>query len=326
MTYQFPHETAFLPRTKLSYVNLPGILSDGKRDRAGRVSGFVSIQLGERCFLVFMRNGEPFNSARMQPGSRGPAALSEVLRIVGAEIERGEAGQIGYFGASDGQLQAMLATLLQEPAEMDGSPDACRPELLFPWLRERRFTGVLELRDTCRFHYVQMEDGAYRAGWFSDRDPAVPAADFMRSVFASAGPGLRCALYPAFEELPVQAGPGFVDLYRRIIGGVMRDLSQSTGRETAMGIVRRAQRVAAEHHASVGAFKVTDEGRISGDPVDTPQGLTDGVAAWVTEVLINASDHHGVDPAAIVERTARDSRFVLAEHGFFARLPWALAL
>ena len=33
MTYQFPHDAAFLPRTKLSYVNLPGILSDGKRDR-----------------------------------------------------------------------------------------------------------------------------------------------------------------------------------------------------------------------------------------------------------------------------------------------------
>jgi hypothetical protein len=326
MSYQLPHEIAFLPRTKLSYVNLPGIFGDGKRDRAGRVSGYVSIQLGERCFLVFMRNGEPFNSARLQPGSRGAAALSEVLRLVGTESERGESGQIGYFGAGEPQLQAMLATLLQEPAPLDESVDASRPELLFPLLRDQRFGGVLELRDGCRFHYVLMEDGSYRAGWFSDRDPAVPAADFLRSVFAAAGPGLRCTLYPAFAELPVQAGPGFVDLYRRIIGGVMRELSQSTGRQTAMGMVRRAQQVAAGQHASVAAFNVTDEGRISGDPVDTPAGLTDGVAAWVTEVLIVASDHHGVDPAAIVERTARDSRFVLAEHGFFARLPWALAL
>jgi hypothetical protein len=326
MTYLFPHENAFLPRTKLSYVNLPGILSDGKRDRAGRVSGYVSIQLGERCFLVFVRNGEPFNAARLQPGSRGPAALSEVLRIVGTESERGESGQLGYFGACDAQLQAMLATLLQEPAPLDQSVDASRPELLFPLLRDQRFSGVLELQDACRFHYVNVEEGGYRAGWFADRDPAVPAAEFLRSVFASAGPGLRCTLYPAFAEMPMQAGPGFVDLYRRIVGGVMRDLSQSTGRETAMGMVRRAQRVAAERHPCVGAFNVTDEGRISGDPVDTPAGLTEGVAAWVTEVLINASDHHGVDPAAIVERTARDSRFVLQEHGFFARLPWALAL
>jgi hypothetical protein len=326
MSYLFPHDTAFLPRTKLSYVNLPGILSDGKRDRAGRVSGFVSIQLGERCFMVFMRGGEPFNSARMQPGSRGPAALGEVLRIVGTEIERGEAGQIGYFGACDAQLQAMLATLLQEPVTLGEPVDPARPEMLFPALRERRFSGVIELAHECRFHYVHFEDGAYRAGWFSDRDPSIPAAEFLRALFASAGPALSCTLYPAFAEMPIQAGPGFVDLYRRIIGGVMRELAQATGRETAMSIVRRAQERAAAAHPCVGAFRVTDEGRISGDPVDSPVGLTDGVAAWVTEALITASDHHGVDPGAIVERTARDSRFVLAEHGFFTRLPWALAL
>jgi hypothetical protein len=326
MSYQFPHETAFLPRTKLSYVNLPGILSDGKRDRAGRVCGYVSIQLGERCFLIFIRNGEPFNSARLQPAARGAASLSEVLRLVGTEIERGESGQIGYFGASEAQLQAMLATLLRDPVSLDDPVDPSRPDLLFPRLRDRRFSGVMELWDECRFHYVHFEDGAYRAGWFSDRDPAVPAADFVRSVFAAAGPGLRCTLYDAFAEMPVQAGPGFVDLYRRIIGGVMRELAQSIGRDTAMGMVRRAQLQAAGAHPCVASFTVTDEGRISGDPVDTPAGLTEGVAAWVTEVLIAASDHHGVDPASIVERVARDSRFVLAEHGFFTRLPWALAL
>jgi hypothetical protein len=326
MSYQFPFDTAFLPRTKLSYVNLPGILSDGKRDRGGRLAGYVSIQLGERCFLVFLRNGEPFNSARMQPGSRGPAALSEVLRLVGTEIERGEGGQIGYFGAGEAQLQAMLATLLHEPVTFDDPVDPSRPELLFPFLREKRFSGIIELMDERRFHYVHFEDGAYRAGWFSDRDPSVPAAEFLKTVFMSAGPALRCTLYPACAEMPVQAGPGFVDLYRRIIGGVMRELSQATGRDTAMGIVRRAQHAAAAAHPCVGAFNVTDEGRISGDPVDSPAGLTEGVAAWVTEVLITASEHHGVDPAAIVERTARDSRFVLAEHGFFTRLPWALAL
>ena len=58
----------------------------------------------------------------------------------------------------------------------------------------------------------------------------------------------------------------------------------------------------------------------------TPTDLTDGVAAWLTEVLIHASEHHGVDPGAVIERTARDSRFVLSENGFFQRLPWALAL
>lgn len=325
MVYQFPAEAAYLPRTKLAYVNLPGILTDGKRDRAGRVSGYVSIQLGSRCYLVFLRAGEAFNAALLHPEGRGPVALSEVIRLVATESERGEAGQIGYFGAPEAQLKAMLSALLNPPAEMDPI-NVSRPDQLFPHLRDRRFSGVLELSDGKCFHYVEMDGGQYRSGWFADRDPAVAAPDFLRGFFEGVGPNLRATTYPAFAELPVQANSGFVDLYRRIVGGVMRDLSQTAGRETAMGIVRRAQLVAAREHPCVAAFNVTDEGRISGDPVASPAELTDAAAAWVTEVLIHASDNHGADPAATLERVARDSRFVLAEHGFFNRVPWAIAL
>jgi hypothetical protein len=275
---------------------------------------------------VFLRAGEAFNAARLQPDGRSPVALSEVIRLVATESERGEAGQIGYFGASDAQLQAMLATLLNPPVAFAEPIDTARPDQLFPHLRDRRFTGVLELSDGRRFHYVVLEEGVYRAGWFTERDPAVATGDFLRAFFASAGASLRATPYPACAELPVQAGSGFVDLYRRIVGGVMRELSQAAGRETAMAMVRRAQEAAAREHPCVAAFRVTDEGRISGDPVASPAELTDAAAAWVTEVLIAASDDHGVDPAATIERTARESRFVLAEHGFFNRLPWAVAL
>ncbi|HEX5725026.1 MAG TPA: hypothetical protein VFX98_06145 [Longimicrobiaceae bacterium] len=326
MIYRFPRDTEFLPRTKLSYVNLPGILSDGKRDRAARVSGYVVIQLGERCYLVFLRAGEPFHSARILPEGRGPAALSEVIRLCATESERGESGQIGYFGAPEAQLQAMLATLVQPPLALDEPVDPTRPELLFPRLRAQRFCGVLELLNGGKHHYLAFAEGAFRAGWFAGCAGARPAGDAVRAIFEEAGGALQAALYPAVAELPVQAGPGLVDLYRRIVGGVLRDLSAALGRETALGLMRSGQALAALEHPEVAAFDLTPEGRVSGDPVATPARLTDGVAAWLTEALITASDHHGVDPAALVEKSARDSRFVLAENGFFHRLPWALAL
>jgi hypothetical protein len=326
MMYLFPHDEAFLPRTKLSYINLPGLLADGKRDRTARVSGFVQIQLGERCFLVFMRNGEPFHSACIQPESRTPAALSEVLRLVATESERGENGQIAYFAATEAQLAAMLATLLQEPLHWDQPLDDTRPELLFPRLREMRFTGILELFDGRRYHFLEFVEGTFRTGWFAERGAETPIPEFMRALFSGSPGSLRTGLYPSFPELPVQAGPGLVDLYRRLIGGVLRELTSALGRETALGVIRKGQAVAAMERPEVSAFQVTDEGRVSGDPVATPATLTDGVAAWLTESLVAASDHHGVDPAALIERVARESRFVLAENGFFSRIPWALAL
>ncbi|MDB4948820.1 MAG: hypothetical protein JWM27_1469 [Gemmatimonadetes bacterium] len=327
MIYRFPQDVAYLPRTRLSYINLPGILSDGKRERAARVSGYVAIQLGERCFLIFLRNGEAFHAARIEPGTRGPAALSEVLRIVGTESERGENGQIGYFGAPEEQLRAMLATLLEPAVLWDEPLDPAKPDHFFPRLREKRFTGTLELSDGGgTYHYLSFTGGGFQGGWFTDRDASVALPDFLRTLFHAGATGLRAALYPALDELPTQAGPGFVDLYRRIVGGVMRDVAGSIGREGAIALMRRGQAVAALTHPVAASFELTDEGRVAGDPVASPEGLTEGVAAWLTEALISASDHYGIDPGAVVERAARDSRFVLQEHGFFSRLPWALAL
>jgi hypothetical protein len=326
MIYRFPFEAAYLPRTKLSYVNLPGILSDGKRDRQARVHGFVAVQLGERCFLIFLKGGEPFYAARINPQGRGPAALSEVLRLASTESERGEGGQIGYFGAPEAQLRAMLATMVHEPLPLTAELDPGRPERLFPVLRERGFTGVMELNDGGKHHYLLFEGGAFRSGWFSERDESVPIPEFLRSLFV-AGAVLQAALYPPLDELPVQAGPGFVDLYRRMIGGTLRELALATGRETALEMMQKGQGLAALEHPVVASFDITPEGRVAGDPVASPEGLTEGVARWITEVLmIAAADHHGVDPGAVVEKVARDSRFVLSEHGFFARLPWTLAL
>jgi hypothetical protein len=327
MIYRFPQEAAYLPRTRLSYINLPGILSDGKRERAARVPGYVAIQLGERCFLIFLKNGEAFNAARIEPGARGPVALSEVLRVVGTESERGENGQIGYYGAPEEQLQAMLATVLQPAVLWDEPLDPAFPDRFFPRLREKRFSGILELVDRHgSTHYLCFVNGGFQNGWFCERDAAVPVPEFLRTLFGGGAGSLRASLYPPLADLPMQAGPGFVDLYRRIVGGVMRDVAGSIGREAAIALMRRGQAVAAMQHPVAASFVLTDEGRVSGDPVASPDQLTEGVAAWLTESLISASDHYGIDPGAVVERAARDSRFVLQEHGFFSRLPWALAL
>jgi len=192
-------------------------------------------------------------------------------------------------------------------------------------LRERGFSGVLELSDDGRTHYLLFDHGVFRTGWFAERDESVAIPDFLRQLF-TLGAGLEVNLYPALDELPVQAGPGFVDLYRRMIGGTLRELALATGRETALDLMQRGQGLAALEHPVVASFDITPEGRVAGDPVASPEGLTDGVARWLTEVLIAAGDHHGVDPGAIIEKVGRDSRFVLQEHGFFARLPWTLAI
>lgn len=323
--YRFPHEVAYLPRTKLSYVNLPGILSDGKRDRTARVPGFVAVQLGERCYLIFLRAGEPFQAARLGPQGRGQVALGEVLRIAGTESERGEGGHIAFYGAPEAQLRAMLATFLHAPVPCGAEVDARRPDRLFPWLRERRFSGVVELGERMSVQYLVFEEGTFRGGYFCEPCGDAPVSERLRALFHAAGPELCVTLYPALPDLPVQASPGLVDLYRRVIGGTMRELSAPVGMESGLALMRRAQQASALREPVLYDFVLGDDGRVRGEPVATPHALTEGVALWITEALIAGADHYRIDPAEVVARVTRESRFVLADTGFFARLPWAVA-
>jgi len=323
--YAFPHDVAYLSTTKLGFINLPGLLSHGKRDRTARVPGFVAIQLGERCFLVFLREGEPFHAARVEPSSRGPEAISAVLRTASRESERGEGGQIAYYGASEEQLLAMLATLLNEPVELEGVDDPRQPEQLFPALRERRFSGVLELSDGGQIHYLCFEEGRYRSAFLATTGAEAPAKEVVRTLFETGRDSLRLALYPPCAELPMQAVPGLVDLYRRVIGGVMNELGGVMGGEAGGAVMRAAQSACAVHAPVIAEFVLSAEGRVHGDPVASPRELTRAVAAWVTEALVRAAEQAALDPAATLARITRDARFVLEEHDFFLHLPWTVS-
>jgi hypothetical protein len=325
MTHDFPYDRALLPRTKLSYANLPGILADGKRDRQARISGYLVIQLGERCYLILIRGGEPFFGALITPQGREPAALSEILRIAAVECERGEGGSIGYYAAGEEQLRAMVSTLSSEPVPLPYGVDTTSAERLFPVLRERAFSGVLELSaDDGAHHYLAFRRGAFREGWFAGRDPVVPLADFIRMLFDDVPP--RATLFPLVEAVPVHASQGLIEQYRRLLSGTAREMAHSMGMQGASELVSRARLGALDEHPVLAAFEVAGDGRVSGDPVAAPEELTAAVARWITDAVVTAAEDHELDPAEVVARAARDGRFALQEQGFFDRLPWSLAV
>src|SRR3954470_12540637 len=88
---RFPFSRVLLPRTKLAYIHLRNLLTDAKRDRAARVSGYVMIWLAEEVVLLFLRAGEVVTAPASHDG-RGfaPVAIADALARVPAEPELGE--------------------------------------------------------------------------------------------------------------------------------------------------------------------------------------------------------------------------------------------
>ena len=90
---RFPHSRVLLPRTRLAYVHLRNLLTDAKRDRAARISGYVAIWLPEEFVVLYLQRGEVVNATILDKINLiGDGAQS--LYFIDKEIEAINAAQV----------------------------------------------------------------------------------------------------------------------------------------------------------------------------------------------------------------------------------------
>ena len=100
---QFPQVSRLIHRTRLAFIHLDNLLSYAKRDRDGRVDGYLCAHVPDGCLLLFFRKGEPVNAAAFEASGREVITIPEALRRMRAENERGD---LTYCAAPMEQLAA----------------------------------------------------------------------------------------------------------------------------------------------------------------------------------------------------------------------------
>src|SRR5256884_8470950 len=85
----FPQVNRLIHRTRLAFIHLDNLLAFGKRDRDGRVDGYITAHLPDECLLVFFRKGEAVNAASLHPAGPHLGTITAALQRVRAEGERG---------------------------------------------------------------------------------------------------------------------------------------------------------------------------------------------------------------------------------------------
>src|SRR5437762_6026757 len=87
---RYPCSRVLLPRTRLAYVHLRNLLSDAKRDRSARVSGYVAIWLPEEMIVLYMQGGELINATLCDKAGFRAVSIARALSRVPQEPEYGE--------------------------------------------------------------------------------------------------------------------------------------------------------------------------------------------------------------------------------------------
>jgi len=315
---RYPYGRVLLGRTKLAYVHLRNLISDAKRDRTARVAGYVAIWLPEEFVLLFLREGEVVNAVRLTTGSAEPTAIASALARIPPEPEFGE---IAFHEAPAEQLVCMYHTMLHEPTPWPADLVAGDPRVLFPHLREARFTGVLEVVNRDAVHYLVLRDGLIEHTYVTD-DSGDGRTEQLSRVFGPPSPRPRTRVrgWPGQLSMPAQAPASLVAAYRELVERLYAELG-SYGVPVPSAVGERLRDALVERHPTLRRFAA---GAKPEDPAEDQEEVTAAVAAWVTDTIREALDGDDESAANVVKTAARDRRHMLHAAGFLSALPWTI--
>ncbi len=315
----FPQVNRVIHRTRLAFVHLDNLLAFAKRDRDGRIDGYITAYLPDECLLVFFRKGEAVNAASLHTTGRHVVTITGALMRMRAEVERGE---LAYCAAPMEQLAWMYASCDAGFTPRDVDPS--RPEAFFPVLQQEQVSGVLELISNGRVNYLRFEKGRFVMGYFSDKPDRMPVARHLETLF-DPGPGgqppaVATGLFPAVAELPAQAPNALIntyrDLYWRMIDAVEKELPGEA--------LRRAHKVCAgimDTHRALAILSVP-RGADTPDAVVRPEELSIALTDWTLQLLEGAEVMMPGTALKVLTEATREHRYVLQAAGFYSRLPW----
>jgi hypothetical protein len=316
---QFPQVNRLIHRTRLAFIHFDNLLAFAKRDRDGRVDGYIAAYLPDECLLLFFRKGEAVNAATLHTAGRQVITITEALKRMRAEVERGD---LAYCAAPMEQLAWMYGSCAGSytPRVIDVN----QPDKFFPVLQQEKVTGVLELISNGRVSYLKFEQGKYISGYFCDRPDNVPPARYLESLFDigadGSPPAMSAGVFPGAAELPAQAATALVQTYRELYWRIV----DAVDREFPGEARKRAQKVTTgmvDTHQALALLSVP-RGTDTPDAVVRPEELSTALTDWALQLLEGAEVMMPGTAPKVLKDATREHRYVLQAAGFYGRLPW----
>jgi hypothetical protein len=314
---RFPFSRVMLPRTRLAYIHLRNLLTDAKRDRSARLSGYVAVWLPEEFVVLYLQHGEVVNATVMDAKGWRAVAISSALDRIPSEPEYGE---ICFHEAEDDQLASMFIAQTSASDPWPNEVHVTDPTMLFPFLMSIMFDGVVEVVSEGSVNYLLFRAGVVDRAYLSY--PAIGSpVERVAKLFA---PGSKLEKnkfrrWPILEALPLQAPPALIQAYRELSTALVQRLV-AAGRDAAPAIAEQARQNLLKAHPELESFCI---GKTPPrEPVADTEKITTAVATWLKEVMWAAADHESAPPDSLFKELTWERRHMFQSAGFYDKIPW----
>jgi hypothetical protein len=316
---RYPCTRVLLPRTRLAYVHLKNLLTDAKRDRSARVSGYVAIWLPEEFLVLYLQGGELVNACLHDGQAFHPIAIGAAVEKVPHEPEYGE---ICFHEADDQQLACMYASQTVTP---EGWPPELRPSepsSLFPYLMASTFDGMVEISHDGAVNYLLFRNGVVETTFLAGMQGG-SIVERVSRLFDEKRRVLHMTVrrWPLPQPIPLQAPTGLVQAYRDLATSLVLRLV-SEGRDNAPAAAEQArQKLLAAHPALDG---ISFSGRPPRAVVADADALTAGTAALINDLLWSDGGQDPEGRAAMLRDLMHERRHLFQSAGLYEQIHWKL--
>ena len=314
---QFPHSRVLLARTRLAYVHLRNLLTDAKRDRGARISGYVAVSQLDELILFYLLNGEVANASVTDPQGSRAIPIASAIEKVPHEPEYGECC---FHEAAPEELACIFASRTTAPEPWPPGMIASDATALFPLLASTTFDGFIEIIANDQVNYLVLKNGAVAKAFLTT--PVMGTViERVSKLFSREGRigELRVTRWQPPVPVPVQAPHALVQAYRDLVCALVTRLVER-GQPEATSIAEHARQMLAAAHPVLDSFSIS--GRAAPDPVADTRNLTCGVAAWIREVLWTAKGPDDEPPEDLFRELTYERRHIFQSAGLYDQMPW----
>lgn len=316
---RLPKGKAILDDAKLEFINFENVLHAGKRERAHRVVGYISIIHPESVDLIFLQQGEPFNAARLTQSERSVVPIKEVIE----KAKKATAGIVSYYATDQALLDMIIASITDKPIKSDVEASRIQPKILIDRLKHSNFSGFLWLRNGREESFMQIHEGQITACYLSGEVGKIEDESVILKYLSN--PNLKISV---FDKIPkgaaVQATPSQIDMFLKVFTALHKGFGKGLGAALVIRTSMMAKDTSQKEFPFLENFKITPDLSIVGDAMVEPEVLVKGFARWFDIIFESSSTFLGKDAEKVVREALKDFRFALKAARFFDFTKWKI--
>lgn len=308
---KFPKGRPLLENTRLEFINLDNVLSAAKRERAHKISGYISIIYPDVLELIFLKQGEPFNAARISPKERKIIPISEVIE----KARSATSGILSEYATDEILINLIISSIILQPIKANVDFSRLQPKIFIDKLKSTQFNGFIWVRSGLDESFIHFEQGQITSNFMAGTAKKMEDNDIVTFLTK---PNLKISIFDHIEDTSlIQATPAQVDMFCKIFSSVLKNYAQPIGTALVLKTFKISQATVQKEFPFVEEFKIDADLKLTGKIVVEPKLFAQGMARWFDLLYESFSTFLGKESETIAKKVLGDYRFALKSLNFF---------